>query len=105
MRVVAFAVLTLAVLIGVFIYDYTRKKRKHDMLKAIRDMHDGPIKIKKAVSRLSLMAAYPSTSSNFLTTLSKLKEEDLITEEEDKIRFTHWGKKYYETKIDKKARG
>ena len=101
MRIVAFAVLTLAVLIGVFIYDYTRKKRKNDMLKAIRNMHEGPIKIKKAISRLSLIAAYPSTSTNFLTTLQRLKDEDLITEEDDKIKFTHWGKKYYETKIEK----
>jgi len=101
MRIVAFAVLSFAVLLGIFIYDYTRKKRKHDMLKAIRDFHDGPIKIKKTVSIIGLMAAYPSTTAIFHTTLSRLIDEDLVIEKDDKIQFTHWGKKYYETKIDK----
>jgi len=100
MRIVALAVLTLAILIGIFIYDKTRADRMKKMMIALKKLHTGPITTKKVMSRAALILEYPCSSNVFNVTITRLKNEDFITVEGDKIRFTPWGKKYYETKVE-----
>ena len=97
---IALAVLTLAILAGIFIYDKTRKDRITKMLVALKKLHKGSITTKKTITREALITEYPCSTIVFNDTLTRLKDEDFIVEEEGKIRFTPWGKKYYETKIE-----
>ncbi len=100
MRIVSIAVLALAILIGIFIYDKTRADRLKKMMTALKKLHGGDITTKKAISRLALISEYPCSSNIFNITLARLKSEDYIAFEGDKIRFTPWGKKFYETKVE-----
>ena len=100
MSIVALAALTLAILIGIFIYDHTRKDRVKKMLTALRKLHGGSsITTTKSISKSSLISAYPCSSNVFNTTLHRIKTEEYIVEDKGKLKFTPWGKKFYETKI------
>jgi len=92
--------LTVAILFGIFIYDKIRTDRIKKMLIALKTLHNGPITTKKAISRSALIAEYPCSTSVFDIILTHLKNEDYVTVEDDKIKFTYWGKKYYETKVE-----
>ncbi len=100
MRIVAIAVMALAILIGVFIYDKTRSDRLKKMMAALKKLHGGDITTTKAIPRTALVAAFPCSSTVFNVTLTRLRDEDYIIMEKDKIKFTPWGKKFYETKIE-----
>lgn len=97
---IALAGFTLAILIGVFIYDKTKRDRMHKMLLALKKLHTGTITTKKSINMVSLVKEYPTPSDIFNITLDQLRNEDYITVEGDKIKFTSWGKNYYETKVE-----
>ena len=100
MRIVAFAVLALAILIGILIYDTKMKNRQHKMLRALRKLIKGEVTKDSKVTKLDLMAECPMPTTEFNDTITKLKEKDFIITKKNNVSFTLYGLKYYRKKVE-----
>ena len=102
MIILALTILAIAILFIIFIYDNKMKSRKHRILIALRSLIDGPVTKDSYVLKDKLMEECPMPLAEFLDTLRRLQEEDLISiDNVDKISFTFFGLSYYKKKVVK----
>lgn len=96
----ALAILTLAVLIGVIIYDHkVRAKRKmilHHLWRIASKVGD-PVGM--PIRKIKLMELCQVDAIKFATLIRKLSDEGIIHRDQDSIQFTDYGKQYYEFKV------
>jgi hypothetical protein len=97
----ALAVLTLAILVGVLIYDRKvlakRKLILHHLWRLASKMDDDPAVM--PVRKIKLMELCKVDAIEFSNLIRKLGNEGIIHIEQDSIKFTDYGKQYYEFKV------
>ena len=96
----ALAILTLAVLIGIIIYDrkvLTKRKMILHHLWRIASKLGDPVGM--PIRKIKLMELCQVDAIKFATLTRKLSNEGIIHRDQDSIQLTDYGKQYYEFKV------
>ena len=96
----AMAVIALAILIGILIYDrkvLSKRKLILHHLWTIASKTGDPIGM--PIRKIKLMELAEVDAIQFATLVRKLDTEGIIRRNQDSIQFTEYGKQYYEFKV------